>query len=348
MKQSISLFCFVVILVFLPLQGFSQISTDSSSVSQKPLYKIIKNNDVEYIGEVLSDDGREVLILTKALGKIYIPKADIKSMTIIERETIKKDDINFRGDGPFSSRYYFTTNALPIKKNEHYAMIHLYGPEVHFALSDRFSLGIMTSWAVSPVGLAAKYAFKSNNEKLHFSLGTILLHSGYIRINQSYYLGGLHWGSVTYGSPGNNISFTAGYGYTNFNLGTRTSYFELTGIDPLRQAPIVSVAGIKQVGRKASFIFDSMIASSQRYNFRNIYVGGSANDIILYNAGTQISAIMMPGVRFQKTERKAFQVALAGVVQYSTVGFNYNEVIDDDVQKSRSFPIPMCSWFFKL
>ncbi|MBU3659279.1 MAG: hypothetical protein FGM14_05390 [Flavobacteriales bacterium] len=42
------------------------------------IYVVIRNNGNELIGKILSDDGREVLILTEALGKIFVPKSDIK------------------------------------------------------------------------------------------------------------------------------------------------------------------------------------------------------------------------------------------------------------------------------
>lgn len=76
--------------------------------------------------------------------------------------------------GPFSTRYSFTTNALPIVKGENYALVNLYGPEVHFALSDQFSLGVMSTWIASPLILAAKYSLKTNNELLNFSVELLL------------------------------------------------------------------------------------------------------------------------------------------------------------------------------
>jgi hypothetical protein len=39
----------------------------------------------------------------------------------------------------------------------------------------------------------------------------------------------------------------------------------------------------------------------------------------------------MPGIRFQKTDEKAFQISLAGVIT-----------------PENSFPLPMASWFFKF
>ena len=350
MKVLLSIFCLILTISLQQTSCYGQ-ETDTVKTAVS-FYEIIKTNGVEYIGELISDDGREVLIYTEALGKIYIPKSDIKSMKIIERKKISDLGV-YRGEGPFTSRYYFTTNALPIKKGEDYALLHLYGPEVHFAVSDQLSLGVMATWIASPIGLAAKYSFKTNNDKLNFSLGTIMLHSGYFRVNGKSFFGGLHWGSVTYGNTGNNISFTAGYGYTNFNTNDFGRNFrEIAGIDGLTQSPILSIAGIKQVGKKASFIFDSMIALSERYNFRGTYVGnsqgGAPDYIVTYNRGTQVSALLMPGVRFQTTDKRAFQVALSGVFQYSDIGFFYNDVVDETTQKTRSFPAPMCSWFFKF
>jgi len=45
------------------------------------LYRIVKYNNQEYIGKILNDDGREVLLETSALGKIFIVKSDIQSIT---------------------------------------------------------------------------------------------------------------------------------------------------------------------------------------------------------------------------------------------------------------------------
>ena len=53
------------------------------------------------------------------------------------------------------------------------------------------------------------------------------------------------------------------------------------------------------------------------------------------NKTKSTNLILMPGMRFQKSEDKAFQISLTGVIG-STDGERY------------SFPIPMCSWFYKF
>ena len=49
----------------------------------------------------------------------------------------------------------------------------------------------------------------------------------------------------------------------------------------------------------------------------------------------------MPGMRFQKTERTAFQISLAGVSVFEWVSAGQGA-------QNYSFPIPMCMWFFKF
>ena len=48
---------------------------EGDSLSSKNLFLIIKNDGGEYIGEIISDDGREILVITKQVGKLYLNKS---------------------------------------------------------------------------------------------------------------------------------------------------------------------------------------------------------------------------------------------------------------------------------
>jgi hypothetical protein len=304
------------------------------------LYKIVKYDGIEYLGEILSDDGREVLVLTQDLGKIYIPKSEIRTMKIArQEESVFKG--SYRDVGPFTTRYYFTNNALPIHKGEHYMMIHLYGPEVHFAVAERLSVGIMATWIASPIGVAVKYAFPTQNPKINYSVGTIMLSSGYIFQSKGY--GGLHWASGTYGKAGKNVTVSLGYAYVDLGGDWR---HDLTYLgDRLRHGPVLGVAGLAPVGKKASFLFDSMTFFTEQINRKEIYPtqGFTQDPLYILRSGSKVTTVLMPGMRFQNSERSAFQVALAGVIEYSDIGFEY-----DGSSGTHSIPIPMCSWFLKL
>lgn len=321
-----------IFLYFTPWASFSQEDT-----THYDTYKVVTTTGKIYVGKLLSDDGREILIETQELGKIYIAKSNIESMKKVD-QIVDISHGNLREAGPFTTRYYFTNNALPITKGEDYAMIHLYGPEVHFALNDQFSLGVMSSWMASPIGLAAKYSLKTSIEKLHLSVGTIMFSSGYLYQAKAW--GGLHWGSLTYGVPGKNMTFSSGFGYVDLVFNNRSRFEK--GLEQMNRASVSSIAGIFPAGDRASFIFDSMIAISEDRDY-TVYGGTYTNNweyengLVTYESGTQVAAFLMPGMRFQKNERRAFQVALAGVIYYSTLQ-----------NRTLSFPVPMCSWFFKF
>jgi len=349
-------------------------SMAQSTPQDTSLRLIEKHDGTKYIAKIISDDGRELLFETEALGKLYLPKSEVKRISKIEDVGEIKDG-EFREESPFTTRYAFTNNALPIKQRNHYAMVNLFGPEIHFAVSDRLNVGIMTTWIGSPLIAVGKYTIPTNNEKVNFSIGTMLGTSGYL--NQFRGFGGLHWGTFTYGDRKNNISFSAGYGY--FNSGDNiTSYqpgvyvgdsntytypdgssyttynypnIPVTDRPNFINAPILSVAGIFQLTNKASIFFDSMLAFGKSNRSQVTYSGGQynydpisgeplppSNYVVTVTEPGQFSAValyVMPGMRFQKNENRAFQIAVAGVSVWENGG-------------SFTFPLPLISWFIKF
>lgn len=140
---------FKLILVLFISIVTNNIFAQNDSVKQA----IIKHNGIEQIGYIISDDGREILFNSDALGKIYILKSDIRKIIQVDNEKLVKYG-ELRTAGPFTTRYIFTNNALPIVKGENYTMLNIYGPEVHFAVSNNLNIGIMTTWIASPLVLA--------------------------------------------------------------------------------------------------------------------------------------------------------------------------------------------------
>ena len=375
------------------------------SLISKKLFLIIKNDGGEYIGEIISDDGREILVITKQIGKLYLNKSEISSITKVDEKINSINIGEFRASGPFTTRYYFTNNALPIKKNENYGLIHVYGPEVHLSVANKTSIGVMASWIASPIALALKQQIISY-KKFHFSIGSIIGSSGYINQGQTY--GGLHWGTITLGDRSSNISFSAGVFHINWpsnddnfmsgvrEIGERFSYsfydqehdYYIDEEDYNAQwafedslnissnwgwngnsnnsryfyknkqlSTVLGISGIAPVGKKASFIFDSMvfITENPKVNYKTKQkdityerfdnqgnsmpttftaeygVGSIAN-----TSSRNITFILMPAMRFNKSYEKAFQVALAGFINY------------DEVDGLQSAPVPMISWLRKF
>jgi len=183
----------------------------------------------------------------------------------------------------------------------------------------------------------AKYSFNSKYKNINFAVGTILGTSGYIGSGNGY--GGLTWFTTTYGDRINNLSFSAGYGCVGF----------LNNSSRFTGGPLFSIAGIHSIGKGISFIFDSMFSFTNRSQNTPIYsdtptyytdyYGNTSQyyETIGYKeeSKTNVAFFLMPGMRFQKTDDKAFQISLAGVINI------YGN-------ETNSFPVPMCTWLFKL
>lgn len=356
--------CFTLTLCFLGNQSvFAQVPTATAPATDTTKYLVTKNDGNEYVGLILSDDGREVLIQTQTLGKVYIPKSDIKSIRPLDLvDDVKRGEFN--SAGVFTTRYQFTTNCFPIKKGENYAMINLYGPEVHFAVHKDFSVGVMSTWIGSPLALALKYTRGTANPKINYGVGALLGTSGYLNSGRGF--GGLYWGMITYGDRRSNVTLSVGYGHFNDGdnytypitvyvpgtyptNGTWNANFPVAGYEQVQngvnvEAPIIGLAGQTKVGKKASFIYDCMYLIGQSRNnqgFQEItyqydpIIGGTTQatvgEWINLSNRKQTALIIMPGMRFQRSDSKAFQISLAGV-------------ITQDI----SFPLPMASWFYRF
>ena len=325
----------------------SPISAQSNdTISLKKTVLIKKIDGGEFIGEIISNDDREILIKTKTtIGRLYISKSDISSISFINvKEKEQNETGEFRAEGPFTTRYYFTNNALPIKRGENYAFINLFGPEVHFAVTDNLNFGLISSWIGSPITLVSKLSIISA-KNLHISVGNIIGSSGYLF--QGRALVGLYWGTLTIGDRMRNISFSAGYGYFNDKSYTITNVG-----DSFHDALFLGLGGIAPVGEKASFILDGMLISNSK---DNPYYGGTSSYYDYRNridqTITNTTLILMPGMRFYKSYAKAFQISLAGVffIDNSRMIPNYNNgTFNDEKGETISFPVPTISWLRKF
>ena len=399
-----------MILLFLAFQIHITGQTNNEFENKEDqLFLIKKNNGIEIIGEIISDDGREILIITKSIGKVFIDKSYISSITKVSDE-IKNENLDeeYRSTGPFTTRYYFTTNALPIKKNDNYGLIHLYGPEIHLSVGNKTSIGIMATWIASPIALVLKQQIYSNNN-FHVSIGSIIGSSGYLDDGQTY--GGLHWGTMTIGNRLSNFSFSAGLAHinwssnsnfmndarsigdknsysfndedhpyyipplsstsgTNANSGFRNAFLNTVNGNSFEYnserfykskqlASVIGFSGIVPFGKKASFIFDSMlfiankskvsytdkdidVTYSYRSNNNGVITSTTETQPVIYGEGSigsetsrSTTFIFMPAMRFNQSYTSSFQVALAGFI-------NINE------NESTSAPIPMISWLTKF
>ena len=369
----------VYIIVFAFSLIANSVNGQEESTKERTLYVVKTDGGKELFGYILKDDGREIQLETKNIGTVFLKKENLVDIRPAKSENIAGADYSAtRATGPYTTRYYFTTNALPVKKYENYAMLHLYGPEVHFSLSDKLSIGIMTSWIASPFCLAAKYSLYSKND-FHLAAGTIIGSSGYIGNGRAY--GGLHWLTATKGNRSTNFSISAGYGYINFgdimSIGEKYRFDKMydsnyswearlaleeqllgpnrnnpnLNIDAFQAAGVIGISGITPVGKSSSFIFDSMffLRKSKRVKYSDLDVTVSYTDTSLANPTVTETITIEEGeivtsenitatVLFMPSMR--FQQAHNKAIQVSLGGF----VNVDSEGNLNTAPFPMVSW----
>lgn len=258
--------------------AIAQIEEDSLRNVDNKVYVVETNDGSIFMGTILHQDAKEVLILTKDRGEISIPKYQVKSIKEVEQ-----DQINAKGQlvhrEVFSTRYFLTTNSLPVVKGENYALVNFYGPEVHFGVTDNFGIGVMTSWIGVPVVLTLKQSFKLG-DKTNIGVGVL---AGWGSFLAPSFVGALPFATLTFGDRRANFNISAGY----ISIGE-------IGYGSDLSSPLLSFAGLAKIGEKFSFVFDSFIVPSTGTN--------------------TTGALVMPGFRFQVDPDKAFQFAFGGTV----------------------------------
>lgn len=334
MTKTLLLFLFCSIFT---LPGFAQSGLTSTQDDTHQLYMVVKDNGVKFIGEILSKDAHEILLKTEDLGEIYIPRYVIKEI----KPLLGYDRKRSIGEDIFATRYFITTNGLPIKKGENYIQWNLYGPDFQFGVADNFGVGIMTSWAAIPIIANAKYSIDLGKNK-SMALG-MLAGTGSWALPEFGLL--LPFVSFTLGDRVNNLTFSTGYGKIFYQDNT---YNPMTNdnqeINRNEGRVLLSVAGIAKISEKFSIVFDTFISpwgpehtvtewiDNGSYN----YDTGEYTPNYTQNTYTEKSpnlALILPGIRWQLDADKAFQ--------FGFTGFYFD---GEFVQ----FPIPMVQWYRRL
>ena len=101
---------------------------DSTDFVQSKIYVITTMNGGVFVGTIISDNAKEIIIKTKDRGDVAIPKYELKSMKELEQGEINEDG-EFVGTPLFATRYFITTNAFPMDNGDNYYSLNLFGTE---------------------------------------------------------------------------------------------------------------------------------------------------------------------------------------------------------------------------
>lgn len=319
-------FLLVLFLGFIANNTYAQVDKDTTIIKDSTLYRVLTSDGGDKIGYILKQDEREVLLLTKDNRRIVIPQYVIKKI-----EVVKKEDFNitgeYVGEDKFATRYFITTNGLPIKKGENYIQWNLFGPDFQFSVGDNFGLGILTSWFATPIIGTAKYSFELG-PRSQMAIGTMLGTSSWASLTSDIRFGGaLPFASLSFGTRKSNLAFSGGYGavWLDGDVSGRA---------------LASVAGMVKISPKFSLVFDSFIVlkakaittTSQQYVY-DPFTGTSTLQTVSYVQNRPGGGLFIPGIRFHQAEGKAIQFGFAAIGS------------DGELLP---VPIPMIQWYRAL
>jgi hypothetical protein len=294
---------------------FLFMSASSLTKAQEPLhpdttnYRIVKTDGGELIGRIMKEDERELTVRTNDGRVIVVPQYIIREIKLIRKDELSEKG-EFIGEDRFATRYFITTNGLPLKKGEHYIQWNLFGPDFQFAVTDRFGLGVLTSWLAIPVIGTAKYSIPLK-KNFQCAVGTMLGTNSWITLlnSDSNAGGALPFASLSYGTRRANISASGGYGV-------------IWAEGDSDGRALASIAGMIKVSSRISLVFDSFIM-----------LKGKTTTTSTSEDRKPGLGLFIPGVRWHQSEGKAFQFGFTGIS------------FDGELLP---IPLPMVQWYRTL
>ncbi len=277
MKTIAILFIHLFFCMLLTNNATAQISNDTIKTSSFKMYVVTKNDGATFVGKIISQDAREVLIDTKKMGQVIIPKHEIKEIREIKAGDLSNDG-ELIPEASFASRYFLTTNGFPLKKGDSYIQYNWFGPDFQFRVAENFGIGVMTSWIGIPIIGSAKYSIELG-KSMNLGLGTLLGTGSWVRPDFGL---ALPFAALTFGDSRQNLTFSAGFGSIFYKGGNQGR-------------ALFSIAGITKVGKKISLVFDSFIFPKNNQKNSDSY------------------ALLIPGIRWQSESNKAFQFGFLAI-----------------------------------
>ena len=276
-----------ILILFVGFNGFSQ--SDSTKT-----VLITKQDGGQYTGVIISDDGREVLLDSREVGKIYIPKHLIKSIKDYDPDKGATVDVNVPNDPPkdeiptsdppekteddeyeemdydnfLSTKYIQLDNAYPLRPGEAFIKFMPVGLEVQAPLSSRWMIGGMTSYIGAPLAIKTKYSFPildSSALSLDLTYGSMVF-GGYVG-EDGRTGGGAASMTFSFGSRTTNFSLKAGYALLHEHQVFWVwdpNFLEVEIIDNgVRQfhSGFVGFSGMTSINSRTQFVFDLLAAS---------------------------------------------------------------------------------------
>lgn len=230
-------------------------NAQSETEETKKIYRItLKGGEVVYC-EIISRNNEEIVVKSELYGELTIPQNKIKELkrynerlgNEFDEETLITSSFNF-----------LTPTAYTLKKDESYlANKYLFYNQVNYGLNDNLQIGAGIEFLSTLFGNSPTYYLSLKGkielaDKLKLS-GNLIFANGNL-LSDKILLGSV--ATTTYGTYKNNISFGVG-----------GLFYE----NKIQEQPMITLAVVKQITDKISFISDNfylpILGTSNYYSY---------------------------------------------------------------------------------
>jgi small nuclear ribonucleoprotein (snRNP)-like protein len=274
MKNHICKLATIICLCCLSTWVYSQDTTNYEKFAGK-IVNIKTKEGKEFSGRVLELDKTNIGILLDNKEMLILPISEIATIDFDK----KIGSGNLASHETYATRYVITPSYLRMEKGDNYGRFAIWGAELEFAMSKRFTLGMMMTWLGSPMAINGKIAFPVS-EKVHLGFGCLLGWGGLLFPSG---LTALPFGGITFGDARSNFTLTGGYGISSFldamnanQSGTQLAF---------------GLSGMKKTKDGATLVFESIVIP---------FVPGS----------NQPSIFITPALRFHRKNTRSFQAGV--------------------------------------
>jgi len=254
MKNPKTFSVIILLSLLLPFSGIAQIKPDST------LYQIETIDGNEFVGIIIEQDSVKIVLETKSLGALNIPKSNIKEIIKIEGKQIIEGEFWF--ENPQASRYFWSPNGYGLKAGEgYYQNVWVLFNQFAVGVTDHFSLGggvvplFLFAGASTPVWFTPKFSIPVVEEKFNVGGGALI---GTV-LGEEEAGFGILYGITTFGSRDKNISIGLGYGYAGGSFAN---------------SPMININGMIRTGSKGYFLTENYYIPTGEDYLVLISIGG--------------------------------------------------------------------------
>lgn len=267
---------------------FSGLSAQETVLADSTkMIKIEMKDGNTFVGLVVEESDKVVVLSTERMGRITLQKQDIK--TRMELQGVRREKGEFWMPNPQSTRYFWAPNGYGLKKGEaYYQNIWVFYNQISWGITNNFSMStgmiplFLFGGTATPIWVVPKFSFPVKEDNLNIGTGAFL---GTVLGDQSG-LFGLLFGTVTAGSRDKNISFGIAQGFST---------------DGWLDIPIFNFSAMARTGPRGYFVsenylitadgeFGAVISAGGRSIIRNVGLDYSIWIPIFPDMGTFIAA----------------------------------------------------------